>query len=161
MPELWLFSIFSIFLNLPKCLESSFLLYRRIHFCKVLFLFLIKSADGEKEDQFNGSPPRPQPRGPRTPPGPPPPDDDFFRGLQALTLVSRCQKLRGVVPRTPAHCFPDQSLCQAHGDVCTGQEWELPPSQTAGPLLSPQDQSGEGAGCKRLMESGISGKWTG
>lgn len=33
-------------------------------------------ADGEKEDQFNGSPPRPQPRGPRTPPGPPPPDDD-------------------------------------------------------------------------------------
>lgn len=43
---------------------------------KVLFLFLIKSADGEKEDQFNGSPPRPQPRGPRTPPGPPPPDDD-------------------------------------------------------------------------------------
>uniref|UniRef100_H0X9D3 Vir like m6A methyltransferase associated n=1 Tax=Otolemur garnettii TaxID=30611 RepID=H0X9D3_OTOGA len=35
-----------------------------------------KHADGEKEDQFNGSPPRPQPRGPRTPPGPPPPDDD-------------------------------------------------------------------------------------
>uniref|UniRef100_A0A286Y652 Vir like m6A methyltransferase associated n=1 Tax=Cavia porcellus TaxID=10141 RepID=A0A286Y652_CAVPO len=33
-------------------------------------------TDGEKEDQFNGSPPRPQPRGPRTPPGPPPPDDD-------------------------------------------------------------------------------------
>ncbi|XP_074125419.1 protein virilizer homolog isoform X7 [Sminthopsis crassicaudata] len=35
-----------------------------------------KHADGEKEEQFNGSPPRPQPRGPRTPPGPPPPDDD-------------------------------------------------------------------------------------
>ncbi|XP_012680576.2 protein virilizer homolog [Clupea harengus] len=30
----------------------------------------------ESEEQFNGSPPRPQPRGPRTPPGPPPPDDD-------------------------------------------------------------------------------------
>ncbi|XP_026856968.2 LOW QUALITY PROTEIN: protein virilizer homolog [Electrophorus electricus] len=30
----------------------------------------------ENEEQFNGSPPRPQPRGPRTPPGPPPPDDD-------------------------------------------------------------------------------------
>nr|XP_023666454.1 protein virilizer homolog isoform X2 [Paramormyrops kingsleyae] len=30
----------------------------------------------DKEDQYNGSPPRPQPRGPRTPPGPPPPDDD-------------------------------------------------------------------------------------
>ncbi|XP_041101469.1 protein virilizer homolog isoform X3 [Polyodon spathula] len=32
--------------------------------------------DWDKEDQYNGSPPRPQPRGPRTPPGPPPPDDD-------------------------------------------------------------------------------------
>ncbi|XP_062841767.1 protein virilizer homolog isoform X1 [Trichomycterus rosablanca] len=30
----------------------------------------------ENEEHFNGSPPRPQPRGPRTPPGPPPPDDD-------------------------------------------------------------------------------------
>ncbi|GAA6098864.1 protein virilizer homolog isoform X1 [Tachysurus ichikawai] len=30
----------------------------------------------DNEEHFNGSPPRPQPRGPRTPPGPPPPDDD-------------------------------------------------------------------------------------
>ncbi|MEE6463546.1 hypothetical protein FKM82_005944 [Ascaphus truei] len=35
-----------------------------------------KHVKEEKEDQYNGSPPRPQPRGPRTPPGPPPPDDD-------------------------------------------------------------------------------------
>ncbi|XP_068093768.1 protein virilizer homolog [Hyperolius riggenbachi] len=35
-----------------------------------------KHVEEEKEDQYNGSPPRPQPRGPRTPPGPPPPDDD-------------------------------------------------------------------------------------
>lgn len=41
-----------------------------------VFIFTINIVDGEKEDQFNGSPPRPQPRGPRTPPGPPPPDDD-------------------------------------------------------------------------------------
>jgi len=41
-----------------------------------VFVFTINAVDGEKEDQFNGSPPRPQPRGPRTPPGPPPPDDD-------------------------------------------------------------------------------------
>lgn len=41
-----------------------------------VFIFTINVVDGEKEDQFNGSPPRPQPRGPRTPPGPPPPDDD-------------------------------------------------------------------------------------
>ena len=38
LPALWLLSIFSIFLNFPKFLESSFLLYRRMHFCKVLFL---------------------------------------------------------------------------------------------------------------------------
>ncbi|KAM9308634.1 protein virilizer homolog isoform 2-T2 [Gastrophryne carolinensis] len=35
-----------------------------------------KHVEDDKEDQYNGSPPRPQPRGPRTPPGPPPPDDD-------------------------------------------------------------------------------------
>ncbi|XP_069477471.1 protein virilizer homolog [Ambystoma mexicanum] len=33
-------------------------------------------AEVVKEEPFSGSPPRPQPRGPRTPPGPPPPDDD-------------------------------------------------------------------------------------
>ncbi|KAE8599252.1 hypothetical protein XENTR_v10017120 [Xenopus tropicalis] len=35
-----------------------------------------KHVEEDKDDQYNGSPPRPQPRGPRTPPGPPPPDDD-------------------------------------------------------------------------------------
>uniref|UniRef100_A0AAQ5ZEP6 Virilizer N-terminal domain-containing protein n=1 Tax=Amphiprion ocellaris TaxID=80972 RepID=A0AAQ5ZEP6_AMPOC len=36
----------------------------------------IVKQDWEKDDHYNGSPPRPAPRGPRTPPGPPPPDDD-------------------------------------------------------------------------------------
>ncbi|XP_017280506.1 protein virilizer homolog isoform X3 [Kryptolebias marmoratus] len=36
----------------------------------------IIKTEWEKDDQYNGSPPRPAPRGPRTPPGPPPPDDD-------------------------------------------------------------------------------------
>ncbi|XP_072250419.1 protein virilizer homolog isoform X1 [Leuresthes tenuis] len=36
----------------------------------------IIKPEWEKDDQYNGSPPRPAPRGPRTPPGPPPPDDD-------------------------------------------------------------------------------------
>ncbi|XP_077069617.1 protein virilizer homolog isoform X3 [Siphateles boraxobius] len=43
----------------------------------------IKLAEWENEEQFNGSPPRPQPRGPRTPPGPPPPDDDDEEALPA------------------------------------------------------------------------------
>uniref|UniRef100_A0A674ENX0 Vir like m6A methyltransferase associated n=1 Tax=Salmo trutta TaxID=8032 RepID=A0A674ENX0_SALTR len=36
----------------------------------------IIKQEWDKEEQYNGSPPRPAPRGPRTPPGPPPPDDD-------------------------------------------------------------------------------------
>ncbi|KAM3873614.1 protein virilizer homolog [Diretmus argenteus] len=36
----------------------------------------IVKQEWDKDDQYNGSPPRPAPRGPRTPPGPPPPDDD-------------------------------------------------------------------------------------
>ncbi|MEQ2185388.1 hypothetical protein GOODEAATRI_017706, partial [Goodea atripinnis] len=36
----------------------------------------IVKQEWEKDEQYNGSPPRPAPRGPRTPPGPPPPDDD-------------------------------------------------------------------------------------
>ncbi|KAJ8004935.1 hypothetical protein DPEC_G00141450 [Dallia pectoralis] len=36
----------------------------------------IVKQEWDKDDHYNGSPPRPAPRGPRTPPGPPPPDDD-------------------------------------------------------------------------------------
>ncbi|XP_028325916.1 protein virilizer homolog isoform X1 [Gouania willdenowi] len=36
----------------------------------------VPKQEWENDDQYNGSPPRPAPRGPRTPPGPPPPDDD-------------------------------------------------------------------------------------
>uniref|UniRef100_A0A8C2WX76 Vir like m6A methyltransferase associated n=1 Tax=Cyclopterus lumpus TaxID=8103 RepID=A0A8C2WX76_CYCLU len=48
----------------------------------------IVKQEWEKDDQYNGSPPRPAPRGPRTPPGPPPPDDDdeeqtFYELLKA------------------------------------------------------------------------------
>uniref|UniRef100_A0A672R2B7 Vir like m6A methyltransferase associated n=1 Tax=Sinocyclocheilus grahami TaxID=75366 RepID=A0A672R2B7_SINGR len=43
----------------------------------------IVKTEWENEEQFNGSPPRPQPRGPRTPPGPPPPDDDDEEALPA------------------------------------------------------------------------------
>uniref|UniRef100_A0A4W3GYS8 Vir like m6A methyltransferase associated n=1 Tax=Callorhinchus milii TaxID=7868 RepID=A0A4W3GYS8_CALMI len=43
--------------------------------------------DWDKEDQYNGSPPRPQPRGPRTPPGPPPPDDDEEETLTEIVSI--------------------------------------------------------------------------
>uniref|UniRef100_A0A7N5ZZP1 Virilizer N-terminal domain-containing protein n=1 Tax=Anabas testudineus TaxID=64144 RepID=A0A7N5ZZP1_ANATE len=44
----------------------------------------IIKQEWEKDDQYNGSPPRPAPRGPRTPPGPPPPDDDDEEQVQAM-----------------------------------------------------------------------------
>lgn len=51
---------------IPICSDSIVIL-------KFLCSFIV---EWEKDDQYNGSPPRPAPRGPRTPPGPPPPDDD-------------------------------------------------------------------------------------
>ncbi|XP_067835353.1 protein virilizer homolog isoform X2 [Heptranchias perlo] len=45
--------------------------------------------DWDKEDQYNENPPRPQPRGPRTPPGPPPPDDDEEETLPQTVGVDK------------------------------------------------------------------------
>ncbi|XP_052003518.1 protein virilizer homolog isoform X2 [Xyrauchen texanus] len=49
----------------------------------------------DNEEQYNGSPPRPQPRGPRTPPGPPPPDDDDEEALPAPGPVNEECKEQG------------------------------------------------------------------
>uniref|UniRef100_A0A3P8P3E8 Virilizer N-terminal domain-containing protein n=1 Tax=Astatotilapia calliptera TaxID=8154 RepID=A0A3P8P3E8_ASTCA len=48
----------------------------------------ILKQEWEKDDQYNGSPPRPAPRGPRTPPGPPPPDDDDEEQFPLASLFS-------------------------------------------------------------------------
>ncbi|XP_028281928.1 protein virilizer homolog isoform X2 [Parambassis ranga] len=47
----------------------------------------IIKQEWDKDDQYNGSPPRPAPRGPRTPPGPPPPDDDEEEQVQMTAGV--------------------------------------------------------------------------
>ncbi|XP_028436576.1 protein virilizer homolog [Perca flavescens] len=49
----------------------------------------------EKDDQYNGSPPRPAPRGPRTPPGPPPPDDDDEEQVQVTVGVVKEEPCEG------------------------------------------------------------------
>uniref|UniRef100_A0A2K5YTM2 Vir like m6A methyltransferase associated n=1 Tax=Mandrillus leucophaeus TaxID=9568 RepID=A0A2K5YTM2_MANLE len=67
---------FQLVITICSQLHLKFLIHIN-QCCRISFSVSHKTlADGEKEDQFNGSPPRPQPRGPRTPPGPPPPDDD-------------------------------------------------------------------------------------
>ncbi|XP_024122947.1 protein virilizer homolog isoform X3 [Oryzias melastigma] len=65
----------------------------------------IIKQEWEKEDQYNGSPPRPAPRGPRTPPGPPPPDDDeeeqvpvAVSGIKSEPSEVRCDYLEAVSP---------------------------------------------------------------
>ncbi|XP_030639280.1 protein virilizer homolog [Chanos chanos] len=80
----------------------------------------------ENEEQFNGSPPRPQPRGPRTPPGPPPPDDDeddtlpvpvkeesMERGEDYLEPVS---PERGSLPADDAYSDAEQEEDDGPGD---------------------------------------------
>uniref|UniRef100_A0A3P9JLQ4 Vir like m6A methyltransferase associated n=1 Tax=Oryzias latipes TaxID=8090 RepID=A0A3P9JLQ4_ORYLA len=69
----------------------------------------IIKQEWEKEDQYNGSPPRPAPRGPRTPPGPPPPDDDeeeqvpaAVSGVKSEPSEVRCDYLEAVSPERPA-----------------------------------------------------------
>lgn len=71
-----------------------------------VFIFPINTVDGEKEDQFNGSPPRPQPRGPRTPPGPPPPDDDEDEPMPVSGRMRRDCVLFAV-----HHCLKEAKFC--------------------------------------------------
>ncbi|XP_037532226.1 protein virilizer homolog isoform X2 [Nematolebias whitei] len=55
----------------------------------------IVKQEWEKDDQYNGSPPRPAPRGPRTPPGPPPPDDDEEEQVPVTVGVIKDEPSRG------------------------------------------------------------------
>ncbi|XP_053183147.1 protein virilizer homolog isoform X1 [Scomber japonicus] len=55
----------------------------------------IIKQEWEKDDQYNGSPPRPAPRGPRTPPGPPPPDDDDEEQVQVTVGVVKDEPCEG------------------------------------------------------------------
>lgn len=89
-----------------------------------VFIFPINIVDGEKEDQFNGSPPRPQPRGPRTPPGPPPPDDDedepmpvsgTMRGDCVLFAAHQC--LEEAEFCVPAQCEVSYLLLTSAGQI--------------------------------------------
>ncbi|XP_056300693.1 protein virilizer homolog [Pseudoliparis swirei] len=55
----------------------------------------VVKQEWEKDDQYNGSPPRPAPRGPRTPPGPPPPDDDDEEQVQVTVGVVKDEPSEG------------------------------------------------------------------
>ncbi|XP_072317454.1 protein virilizer homolog [Eucyclogobius newberryi] len=49
----------------------------------------------EKDEHYNGSPPRLGPRGPRTPPGPPPPDDDDEEQLPMTMGIVKTEPCEG------------------------------------------------------------------
>uniref|UniRef100_A0A3Q3C543 Vir like m6A methyltransferase associated n=1 Tax=Haplochromis burtoni TaxID=8153 RepID=A0A3Q3C543_HAPBU len=70
----------------------------------------ILKQEWEKDDQYNGSPPRPAPRGPRTPPGPPPPDDDDEEQVQMTGMnynISHYFSLNKLPPKQPFHLLID------------------------------------------------------
>ncbi|XP_069050908.1 protein virilizer homolog isoform X2 [Lepisosteus oculatus] len=91
--------------------------------------------DWDKEDQYNGSPPRPQPRGPRTPPGPPPPDDDEEEAVPESVGVDKdggeegrddylepISPERGSLP--PEEQYSDEGEAEEEGEEEEGAEEE-------------------------------------
>uniref|UniRef100_A0AAX7VUQ9 Virilizer N-terminal domain-containing protein n=1 Tax=Astatotilapia calliptera TaxID=8154 RepID=A0AAX7VUQ9_ASTCA len=69
----------------------------------------ILKQEWEKDDQYNGSPPRPAPRGPRTPPGPPPPDDDDEEQVQMTGMNYNISHyfMNKLPPKQPFHLLID------------------------------------------------------
>ncbi|XP_059840849.1 protein virilizer homolog isoform X1 [Hypanus sabinus] len=84
--------------------------------------------DWDKEDQYNENPPRPQPRGPRTPPGPPPPDDDEE---EALPQTEGAEKVDESEPREDYFepISPDRSSNQQEAQFSDGEEEVEPPEE--------------------------------
>ncbi|XP_072324145.1 protein virilizer homolog isoform X1 [Scyliorhinus torazame] len=86
--------------------------------------------DWDKEEQYNENPPRPQPRGPRTPPGPPPPDDD-----EEETLPQTCKLGVDKVDESERRedyfepISPDRSSNHQEAQFTDGEDEEEPPEE--------------------------------
>ncbi|XP_051878649.1 protein virilizer homolog isoform X1 [Pristis pectinata] len=82
--------------------------------------------DWDKEDQYNENPPRPQPRGPRTPPGPPPPDDDEEEALPQTVGVDKADETEHREDYFEP-ISPDRSSNHQEVQFSDGEEEEEPP----------------------------------
>ncbi|XP_069392962.1 protein virilizer homolog isoform X1 [Paralichthys olivaceus] len=128
----------------------------------------IVKQEWEKDDQYNGSPPRPAPRGPRTPPGPPPPDDDDEEQVQVTVGVVKDEPREGrdnyLEAVSPERSLPaDETYSDAEheeGDEEEEQE-EEEDARTEGSALEEEEEEeeeeDEGEDEEEEMEEGDDG----
>ncbi|XP_035019674.1 protein virilizer homolog isoform X1 [Hippoglossus stenolepis] len=127
----------------------------------------IVKQEWEKDEQYNGSPPRPAPRGPRTPPGPPPPDDDDEEQVQVTVGVVKDEPREGrddyLEAVSPERSLPaDETYSDAEPEE--GDEEEEPEEEedarTEGSALEEEEEEeeeDEGEDEEEEMEEGDDG----
>ncbi|CAG11920.1 unnamed protein product, partial [Tetraodon nigroviridis] len=119
----------------------------------------------EKDDQYNGSPPRPAPRGPRTPPGPPPPDDDDEEQVHVTVGLVKEEACQGredyLEPVSPERSLPaDETYSDAEqeeeGDEEEEEQEEEEDARTEGsaPEEEEEEEEEEDEGEDEEMEEG-------
>lgn len=108
--------------------------------------------DWEKDDQYNGSPPRQGPRGPRTPPGPPPPDDDDEEQVQVTMGIakeepceSRDDYLEAVSPERslPADETYSDAEQEEEGEEDEEEQEEEEDTRTEGSVVEEEEEDEE------------------
>ncbi|XP_030226037.1 protein virilizer homolog isoform X4 [Gadus morhua] len=120
----------------------------------------------DTDDQYNGSPPRPAPRGPRTPPGPPPPDDDEEEQpvpapvgpVKAEPAESRGDFLEAV---SPERSLPvEEPYSEPEGEEPEEEEpeeEEEEDARTEGSVPEEEEEEDEGEDEEEEMEEGDDG----
>ncbi|KAK7886771.1 hypothetical protein WMY93_026392 [Mugilogobius chulae] len=106
----------------------------------------------EKDEHYNGSPPRLGPRGPRTPPGPPPPDDDDDEQLpmtMGIVKVEPCEGrddyLEAVSPERSLPADEPSSDAEAEEEGDEDEEDEDPDeARSDGSALEDEEDEDEG-----------------
>lgn len=102
----------------------------------------------EKDDHFNGSPPRQGPRGPRTPPGPPPPDDDDEEQVQMTMGIVKEEPCEGrddyLEAVSPERSLPaDEPYSDAEPDDEGDEEEEEDEARSDGSALEDEEEEDE------------------
>nr|XP_055066087.1 protein virilizer homolog [Misgurnus anguillicaudatus] len=93
------------------------------------------------EEQYNGSPPRPQPRGPRTPPGPPPPDDD---DEEALPAPGQCPVKEENTKQGDDYLEP---VSPERGSLPADETYsDAEPEEDEGPVVEEEDEDAQSEG---------------
>ncbi|CAL8247193.1 unnamed protein product [Lota lota] len=118
----------------------------------------------DNDDQYNGSPPRPAPRGPRTPPGPPPPDDDEEEqqpvpvpGQESEPAEGREDYLEAVSPDRSLPVEEPYSEPEGEEPEEEEPEEEEEDARTEGSVPEEEEEEDEGEDEEEEMEEGDDG----